>query len=223
MAHRDYPGVSCTFVTGMCFLLIGAAMMAVAFSSHHWIDSYVDREKLQRNGMDPKEMNLPIFYTRFRGLFFTCYPNDASFLDEPYYEEKVKDGRCLMEEGYEVPLRSTKTLEYTTYYDIHILFCAGAGTAIFHGLRYLESLIKYSNSQYGYSYMLVWLSLICCAVATILFSVRSYKLKFDDHATSTGKKRHQNHGYYHMNHDSPYPTVTYFEHSPYDFGGSYRY
>ena len=66
-----------TFAFATIFLLVAMALVATAFATNHWQEIYVDREALRGFGVNPSDMYDGVYWTRFRGLFRTCYPEDA--------------------------------------------------------------------------------------------------------------------------------------------------
>jgi hypothetical protein len=90
-----------------------------------------------------------------------------------------------------------------------------------------------------------WLGLAMAAIAAILFLITAYKLSAAEHANFPRKSGSRNRAYDHMDQQPahlpyisddlyksqprslastyPAPEVGYFESSPYDFGGNYRY
>ncbi|KAI0230995.1 hypothetical protein LSAT2_018638 [Lamellibrachia satsuma] len=116
-----------TFLTVTCVVLV-----AVSFATEHWVDTVVNRDEIRKRAEANSDntvvesLKLDVrYFTRYRGLFRTCYPgNETAFLDDKKFDDDRVDGSCLVERGYELTRRTSTTKygkDYTTR--IHLMRC----------------------------------------------------------------------------------------------------
>lgn len=100
------------------FTLLAVALVAVSFATDHWQNIIVNRSEIKKTAVTEAVYNTnPLYFTRYRGLFRTCYPgNETTWLDTA--EHRV-DGWCISEQGYQLD-RDPDTLSYGTHYDMRI-------------------------------------------------------------------------------------------------------
>merc|ERR1711862_411278 len=110
-------GVGLCIGLGVSLNALALLFMALSFATDHWLDYAVDRVELQtQTSFADKLMSDPLYFDRYRGLFRTCYPGtETDFLMTDTYKDKVIDGRCLPEEGYEL-VQSPDTVGYGSDY-----------------------------------------------------------------------------------------------------------
>ncbi len=55
-------------------------LVALSFATDHWIDFNVDRDAMVAQGKVTSNNfnNNPLYFTRYRGLFRTCYPGNET-------------------------------------------------------------------------------------------------------------------------------------------------
>lgn len=90
MAKGMFPLVFATlFVTGALLCV------ALSFATDHWIDTTVQRTdikaKAQQDAALMAKLNDPLYFSRNRGLFRTCYPGN-----ETKCEFRVSGSSCVL-------------------------------------------------------------------------------------------------------------------------------
>ena len=69
-----------TFAFATVMSVAALSVVSVAFGTNNWLETTVDRLALRQAGISVARLNnLPVFFTRYRGLFRTCFPgNDTA-------------------------------------------------------------------------------------------------------------------------------------------------
>lgn len=164
--------------TGAIGIILALLFVALSFGTDHWIEYVVDRGTELHSAVDNDTYyGNPLYFSRDRGLFRTCYlGTETLFLEQPAYADQVVDGRCLVERGYELS-PNPETINYGEFYDlrVHLMRCH-FGFQIVSMVFFVISIwcvmcgcwsSNYSNVRSGA--FLAFLGALSCAAAMAFF------------------------------------------------------
>ena len=70
---------------GTIFTVISLGLVAVSLATDHWLDTTVNRDGIRTIATDNSYTAVmadlatnPLYFTRYRGLFRTCYPGNET-------------------------------------------------------------------------------------------------------------------------------------------------